>query len=353
VKAAPPAAALPAEEKADDTAYGAEEEAAVAASGMAPMVAEQEKEPVKPRETIRFSTKRFPMPPSTLTLDGEKAVQTVKNCCGCVASVEVAIRDVRYFDVGRHDGLMGLFAGTGIRFGYQEQIQMYGLTKEEIETIRKHLEDYGAKLGTGAQWYSKGIDCCCCETERLAVVDDGVMYRWKKGGQNESTFVAWDKINIAIFPGLFCGRSVTLLGELDIATHRKFPLALINKIKEGIQAHGIGESEGKVYRPPIWEFQEHFKSSLVLTDTGVVAKLSPRCVSESELPQNSKKGSGRTIFIPYETITKIGNAKGLKGYFRIEGTIEDLRSGEPARIVLVMMKPIFWCLLKCKIKGKM
>jgi hypothetical protein len=297
-------------------------------------------------EPLQFTKKRFLRAPDKLTLDEEKAVQTETNYC-CITSTEVVIRDIRYFDVYKRG------MGTEIRFGYKEQICMYGLKKEEIETIRKHLDDHGAKLGTGAKWYKKGIDCCCCESEQLAVVDDGVMYRWKRGRQTESTFVEWDKINVSLFPGLFCGRSVTLLGELDIITQKKFPVALINKIKEGIKARGIGMSEGKIYRPPIWKCAERAKSALILTDTGVVAKLSPKGVSGSELPGNSKKGSGKTIFIPYQTITKIGNAKSLKGFFRIQGTIEDLRSGEPASITIVMMKPFGWCNLKGKIKEKM
>lgn len=294
-------------------------------------------------DTIQFTTKGFLGGPKTLTLDGEKAVYTGKECFRGNIHDEIKINEVRYFDV----------LGKKVRFGYKEQIFMKGLKKEEIETIRKHLENHGAKLGADAEWYSKGLDFCCCTHEQLAVVDDGVMFRSKKGRNNESTFVEWNKINVSIFPGRFCGRFVTLLGELDIVTTKKFPAALVNKIKEGIKTRGINVSGGNVYRPPIWKCTEHFKSCLILTDKGVVAKLSKKAVSASELPSNSKKGAGTTIFIPYKNITKIGNAKGLKGYFRIEGSITDLRTQEPAKITIVMMKPYCWCSVKGEIKGKM
>jgi hypothetical protein len=140
---------------------------------------------------------------------------------------------------------------------------------------------------------------------------------------------------------------------LDIITEKKFPAALVNKIKEGIKAHGLGVSEGKVYRPPIWKFTEHFSNCVILTDMGVVAKMSKKAVSASEIPANAKKGSGKTFFMRFEDITKIGGAKGRKGYFQITGSVTDLRAQRPVEITLVMMKPFCWCALKGAIKSRM
>jgi hypothetical protein len=298
-------------------------------------------------EQLQFTTKGILSGPNTLTVDDQKAVYSGKCCFGCGTTADVVkINEVRYFDK--------LGGSKGVRFGYKDQIVIKGLKNEEIETLRAHLEAHGAKLGQGADWYSKGIDASCCFVrEQLAVVDEGIMYRWKKGGKNESTFVEWDKINVAVFPGGCTGKKVMLAGELDIFTAKNFPNTLVNSIKEGFKARGIGVPQGKVYRPPIWKCKEMMQNCLVLTDTGVLAKMSKKAVSASELPQNSKKGSGRTIFIPYKNITKIGNAKKLKGYFKIEGAIDDLRSQSGAKVSIVMMKPFCFCSLKSAIKSKM
>jgi hypothetical protein len=291
-------------------------------------------------ENIQFTVKGFFKTPGTLTLDGEKAIFNGKKGCGGSYTDEVTINEVRFCDVIKNT----------IRFGYRELISIKGLKREEMEIIQKHLEEHGAKLGKGADWYTKGSNWCCGIQEQLAVVDDGVMFHYKKGRINESTFVEWDKVNISVFPGGCTGNFVVLLGELDIVTAKKFPHVLVDKIKTGIKTRG---KAGAVYRPPIWKCKEHFKNCLILTDEGVVAKLSPKGVSASELPSNSKKGVGRTIFIPYDKITKIGNAKKMKGYFRIEGSIMDLRSQKPAAITMVMMKPFCWCSAKGKIKSRM
>jgi hypothetical protein len=297
---------------------------------------------------LQFTTKGICRGPDTLTLTEDKAVFDGKSCCYKIHE-EVVISEIRFFDN----------RGSRIHFGYKDQIMMKGLKKEEIQQIRSHLESRGAKLGQGAAWVKKGCGNCCCPSDSIALVEDGVMHRFQKGGKSQSSFVAWDKTNVATFPRgrLPCGKFIVMLGELDIVTQKKFPGAMISEIKRQLEAKGIkSEESSEIYRPFLFKHcKEHFNNAVILTKEGVVAKMSKRAVGKSSLPADSGKGAGRTIYIPYKNITRIGSVKGLKGYFEIEGTIIDLRTRIPAAVRIVMLKPCLcsWCSLKGKVKSRM
>jgi len=314
-------------------------------------------------ENLHFEKKGL-FGPAILDLNSERAKYYKKGCLfGCCGgNDEIKISEVRFFDI--KDGIWQKLFGKQIMFGYREQIVMKGLASEEIEAIRNHLSQNGAKLGDGAQWVKKGIDFCCCTAEQLAVVPEGVMFKVKKWNKSESTFVEWEKMNVALFPpGVLFGRIplprllgnyVVIMGELDIISEKRFPPEMIDEIRKGLHAKGIGESTGKVYRPFIFKgLKEHFQNCIILTDKGVVAKLSKKSITASEIPVNKGDKAGKTIFLPYEDIAKIGNAK-IKGYLKIEGRITDLRTQSTATINIIMSKPCLcaWCGLKSAVNSR-
>jgi len=276
-----------------------------------------------------------------LELDGTKATVKKKGICGLRAD-EIPISEIRYFDTHKKN----------IAFGYRDQIAIKGLEVHEIETIRSHLSQNGAKLGEGAEWLERGLDFCCCTFEQLAVLPDGVIFKSRKRGKTESTFVEWDKINVAMFPRKFLfWNTIIILGELDIISKHMYPGKVIREIKKGFTTKGINTSHGTVYRPSIFKSCKEFaRNCVILTDKGVVAKLSEKSIAASDMPKGS---GGKTVFIPYKNIKKIKNAA-LKGYFKIEGEITDLRTQGTASINIVMLKPWFcsWLSLKCAVMGR-
>jgi hypothetical protein len=276
-----------------------------------------------------------------LELDGTKAAVRRKGICGPIVD-EMLISEVRYFDT----------KGKKIAFGYRDRITLKGLASDEIETIRSHLSKNGAKLGEGAEWIERGLDFCCCTFEQLAVLPDGVIFKSRKCGKSQSTFVEWDKINVAMFPRkFFFWNTIIVLGELDIISKHMFPGKAVRKIKKGFTSKGINTSGGRVYRPSIFKSCKEFaRNCIILTDKGVVAKLSEKSIAASDIPKGS---GGKTVYIPYENVKKIKSAR-LKGYLQIEGLIPDLRTQGTASIKIVMLKPWLcsWCSLKCAVNGR-
>jgi hypothetical protein len=277
-----------------------------------------------------------------LELDGTKATTTKKRICGATVD-EILISEVRYFDT----------KGKNIAFGYRDRITLKGLEPQEIETIRSHLSKNGAKLGEGAEWIERGLDFCCCTFEQLAVLPEGIMFKSRKCNKSQTTFVEWDKINLAMFPRkYFFWKTIIILGELDIVSKHIFPGKVVREIQEKFTEKGIGVSTGIAYRPSIFKSCKEFATNcIILTDKGVLAKLSKKAIAASDMP---KDNAGKAVFIPYENIKKIGNAK-LKGYLKIEGLITDLRTQNSATISIVMLKPWFcsWISLKCAVIGRM
>ncbi len=297
-------------------------------------------------ERLEYFKKTFYGQKSELIIDEEKAVCKSKLWCFPESEEQVVLKDVRFFDT----------SGSSINFGYKDRIEMKGLSKSEAEEIREHLSSHGAKLGEDANWVKKGWGNCLFPSEQVAVLPEGLMYKWKKGRNTESSFVQWDAVNIAVFPkgGLCNGDYIILQGELDVSTSKRFPDHLISEIKKHLSGKGMGAA-GDAFRPSIFKgCRDHFQNCVVLTDKAVVVKLSKKSLGSSEMPQNAKKKSGTTISIPYENVSKIRVSKWNKKYISIEGNITDLRTSEAATIKARMPKPFIfsWWKLKRLVKDR-
>jgi hypothetical protein len=304
---------------------------------------------------MQFMTKGICNRQKTLTLTDDKAVYEEKGgfCCGPLQD-EVVINDIRFFDVTK-----SITGKCQVHFGYKDQILMKGLKPEEAGQIKNHILSHGAKLGEDANWVKKGLGNCCCASDSIAVTEDGVMYRFQKGGDSRSSFVGWGDVNVASFPkGGCCGNNIIMLGELDIVTQKTFSAGTVAKIKKNLDAKGLKSAEGKVYRPFLLKhWKEHFANCVILTENGVVAKMDKKAANASSLPSSS----GRAIYIPYKNITRIATAGNLfdsketKQWFVIEGEIFDLRSNSAAEVKICMLKPFCctWYSLKKAVKSRM
>lgn len=299
-------------------------------------------------DTLDFSTKKL-FTSQTLVLRDDYAIFEEKRCCSS-NKVELKLSDIRFFDK----------KGRSVSFGYRDRINMKGLKAEDINTIYNQVVSSGAKLGQGAEWTKRGTGICCDALEQFAILDDGLIYKYKKGGKHESSFVEWDKINVAVFPsaGVLRGDYIIIQGELDIVTTKTFPKPFVREIKEQLKTKGIVVDTGDRYRPSFLHgLKIRWNNSIILTEKGVLAKISGSILKdfleENEMAGNKGQAT-QIIFIPNDKISSIGKSKMNKKNFLLVGKVQDLRSGTVKNVHISMPKPWLcaWSALKGKVKQR-
>lgn len=224
----------------------------------------------------------------------------------CFAGTEersfVKISDVAFFC--KRKGVMNM----NIYFGYYDQIDMDGLTPQDVVHLEQHCRNHKAKIANvelhsfepktslfswlnPLNWFRK---------ERIALTDEAIIYYKKSLLSTDCTYLPYEDVKVARFgwkplANLFNRCHIVLFGKQNIITNFSYSKSeCADIIKQELDARGLEQKKYKIRRSWPW-FKCLGADIIVITDDGL-------CLSAHPYKGMGTYGCRRNYYIPYDKI---------------------------------------------------
>lgn len=264
------------------------------------------------------------------------------NCLlGTESRIFVKITDVAFYCKNR--GVKDI----DIYFGYQDQIDIDGISSKIATALEAHCKKHGAKIGeeqmnvfkpsfsimkylNPVNWFRK---------EQIVLNDHAIIYYCKGLLSTDCTYLPYEDVKVARFGWGFLGKSVNLFGIQNVLSYRKYSRNnCIKPLKQALDEHGIQTAGVKVRYS--WPWFRFLGADVVgITYDGL-------CLSAHEYKGEGIYGRRRSYYVPYEDIyhfDKFWWWLFWRTYY-VKARVRNLRKDqEDQDLSLKFRRMIFWC----------
>lgn len=173
----------------------------------------------------------------------------------------LSIPHIKYYYTQKN---LNPFAKPLLVTGSDHPLRIENLNSDDIERLKLHIIENGAKLGdvsnvTFKHAFSFNVifsPSLWFTSSTIGLGDEGVNFKQKTFKTNDNIFLPYDKINVAISCGAWYNltREIYIYGEQNIIPIRKFWTSDAKRIVNELKEKGVEELEGE-------QFTESYHSS--------------------------------------------------------------------------------------------
>lgn len=264
------------------------------------------------------------------------------NCLlGTENRVIVRISDVAFYCKNRG------VKDTDIYFGYQDQIDIDGISPKIATALEAHCKKHGAKIGEEQMNVFKPtfsfskflIPSNWFRREQIVLNDHAIIYYSKSLLNTDCTYLPYEDVKVARFGWGLLGKSVNLFGIQNILSYGRYSRwKCINPLKKTLKKHGIQTSWVKMRRTWPW-FRTLGADVVGITYDGL-------CITAREYEGSGKYRKRRSYYIPYSDINHISKFWWWLFWrtYYIKAEVNNIRKDQESQSVdFKFRRLIFWC----------
>jgi hypothetical protein len=160
--------------------------------------------------------------------------------------VNVKVSDIAFFNI------QGM-AKKRLYFGYYDQIEISGISKDDAKKLYDYCKDNGSKLSHEGQTYKSSGPFLSImrriHPEYITLADEAVIYFHKTFKGNSTTYLPYKQITFNFTDKGFFSQRINVLGEQNISTKYGFSKTCARVLKERFEKYGVPSLSGKAYKP--------------------------------------------------------------------------------------------------------